>query len=662
MNNNLSSWLDHLRILCPPTGVVLVGAGAGTGDWVQRLMQWGTHNVTLVEADETQFEHLQHSVAVRDRWHLRKQVIARNAEIVTYHLASNTLESGLLEPESLRSLWPNLKTCQKQTRQAIALADLPQDAQTPANWLLVDCLPALPIIQGAANQLAAFDVIALRVLLDSQALRSSGATTGELQPALQILGFRCLAIEAGRHPAVGHALFVRDTPAQARQLQQQLTLQAHTHQAETQTLAQAKLDADQLATERQQHTDQLQAQLKQADEHAQAAAAAATTAAAKQAEERAAQVQQLTQAKAAADKLAAERQQEIDKLQNQVKKANEHSQAATQQAEKAQAKEEVTFVNVQQERTDAAKFASEVKSILNSQQTSLDGLTQNIKPLDIASILSTALETQLAKQLAGGKESLNAVETRLRNDLTKVLGNAVKQIEAFLRIQNFLGTGDALGDFHGWPISPDIGLFLLDKMREQHYDLIIEFGSGTSTALFAKAVEVIAQGPVPNRDLSDVHPHQAKTATEIVTFEHDSLYYSKTLKMLKARGLDQRVSLVHAPLVDWRDGDPSYLYYDCETKLTELAQRHSSRNLKILLLVDGPPGTTCANARYPAVPFVFAALGRHKIDVVLDDASRPEEKQVIELWRAFWKKRSIRMIESQVQTEKGTYFATVASK
>ena len=57
---------------------------------------------------------------------------------------------------------------------------------------------------------------------------------------------------------------------------------------------------------------------------------------------------------------------------------------------------------------------------------------------------------------------------------------------------NYLRTGDVLGDFHGWPISPDIGLFLLEKMREQQYDLIIECGSGTATALFAKALEINA--------------------------------------------------------------------------------------------------------------------------------------------------------------------------
>jgi hypothetical protein len=221
MNNNLSSWLDHLRILCPPTGVVLVGAGTGTGDWIQRLVQWDTPNVTLVEADDTQFQHLQNNVAPRDGWHLRKQVIAREAEIVTYFNASNSAESGLLAPESLSSVWPNLKTRQKHPRQAVTLAALQQDTGASANWLMVDCFPALPILQGAADQLGAFDVIAVRVLLDDIVQSESLASQNALQPVLETLGFRCLAVQASRHPALGHALYVRDMSALAKQSDRQ---------------------------------------------------------------------------------------------------------------------------------------------------------------------------------------------------------------------------------------------------------------------------------------------------------------------------------------------------------------------------------------------------------------------------------------------------------
>jgi hypothetical protein len=235
--------------------------------------------------------------------------------------------------------------------------------------------------------------------------------------------------------------------------------------------------------------------------------------------------------------------------------------------------------------------------------------------------------------------------------MNKGLTNAVKQVESFMRIQSFLGDGDSLGEFHGWPISPDIGLFLLERMREQHYDLIIEFGSGTSTALFARAIEVMQQQAAAKATDQTASP----AVTTFVSFEHDTFYLGKTQQMLKARGLQKQVRLVHAPLVEWLDGDQAYLYYDCKATLSEIAQQNIDRQLRILVFVDGPPGVTCLNARYPAAPYVLNALSRHQIDFVLDDAGRPEEKQVIELWRTFWKKRSLRFEDYLISSEKGIY-------
>ena len=889
----LISWLDHLWQLYPAQGVLLVGAGNGASAWIEALQRWNAPNVMLVEADETQFQHLQRSVAATEGWQLRKQVVAQEAGSVTFHQASNPAESGLLEPEALRALWPNLKTRHKSTRQSITLAELLPMTTPGANWLLLDCLPAAPLLAGAGAALDGVDVILTRALLPNTALAAPcpQADAAAIAQALQAQGFCTVATQTGRHPGVVHTLHVRDRITQIEQLttalaqaSQHQQAQQQTHQAQMAAQAQAEHTAKQEATrlaaelaqsqkalqqarqtieqaeqtaqtalsslaereaqtealqrenafvqqrltqytqaqatatqalqEREARLKNLQAELTQAQaaaqqataqaEHSQqqlgklqaeaaqwreaaekaqaeatqtqAQAADAQAAAAKTLQEREARLKtlqaELAQAQAAAQQAAEQAehsQQQLEKHQAEAaqwREAAETAQAqATQtqaqaadaqaaaaktlqerearlknlQAELAQAKEtaqqardecaksqqmlsalqteveqaqqaaqtanehQATLQNLLTElqtikastqkpsqapaalpepllaslqdikaavtggfsglqaslkaaSAPAAPDNTELKQLIATQQTSLQGVAQQIAQIDLAGTLGPALEAQLAKQIAGGKESLKEVETRLRNDLNKGLANSVKQMEAFMRIQSFLGDGDSLGDFHGWPISPDIGLFLLDRMREQHYDLIIEFGSGTSTALFARAAEVLAQQAAAKATEGSANPEPPKTT--IVSFEHDTLYHGKTLQMLKARGLQQHVRLVHAPLVDWREGDQTYLYYDCQATLAELAQQHANQQLRILLLVDGPPGATCPNARYPAVPFVFTALGRHQIDVVLDDASRPEEKQVIELWRAFWKQRSVRTTESLLQSEKGIFVAT----
>ena len=215
-------WLDNLQVLLPPGGVILVGAGSGTGEWVNYLLGCDISNVTLVEADDIQFQHLKRAVPKRDDWHLSKQVVAPDAESVTFYQASNSAESGLLDPESLLKLWPNIKTRKQQSRDPVALATLLQKVQSPINWLIIDCLPALSIIQSASERLDEIDLVVIRVLRDESVLPSKVESTADLQSYLSGHGFRFLADESSRHPVIGYALYVRDAQAAIKGLREKL--------------------------------------------------------------------------------------------------------------------------------------------------------------------------------------------------------------------------------------------------------------------------------------------------------------------------------------------------------------------------------------------------------------------------------------------------------
>jgi len=651
-------WLTLLAHLYPPKGTLLIGAGAGNSPWVKHLQTENHPNVTLVEADEAKATRLKTTTQNQPHWQVKHHVIAQHTAPTPFYTASLQTESGLLEPESMRSHWPNLKTTDQQTRQAVSLAELQADAEIPANWLLVDCLPALPILQGAAQQLAAFDVIALRVLLNNTQDTANdndndnahneltqSASANALQPALQALGFRCLAIETSRHPAIGHALFVRDIAALAQQLQQQLAQQ-------TQTLAQAKAQAE-----------------------------TATTAAAKQAEERAAQVQQLTQAKEAADKLATDRQQQIEQLKEAAAQAKSAADKLVNEQHQKMEKlkdqlmhtvnisehtsQQLGAIKKQQEQLTPLlaatsglpnqwnAFAEALFARLAGTETTLAQINKQLAPEQLRGMLLPTLTEKLQEQGGTQKDHLKEVETRFRTELGKGLGNAVKQIEAFVSIQNYLTTGESISGFHGWPISPDIGLFLIEKIRERQYDLIIEFGSGTSTILISKAFNKEKKSS-NFKETDDLK----KLVSPILTFEHSAKYLKETKIALAANRNPSNVALIHAPLIDWNDGDINFLFYDCESHIKDLAAEIKETKKRILIFIDGPPGGTCPNARYPAIPIIFKHLGMHAIDIVLDDANRPEEKSIISSWKVFWKKRSIQVTEELVSSEKGIYFAS----
>ncbi|WP_338413585.1 FkbM family methyltransferase [uncultured Sphaerotilus sp.] len=236
----MSLWLDLLHKLHPPRGVMLIGAGDGSSAWVNRLMQWDASNVTLVEADERQFRHLQVRVTDQRDWQLVQQVVAAEATNVSYHHASLAMESGLVEPESLQPIWPRLTTRLTRTHRATTLDALMRDSDRAPNWLMVDCLPALSLLQGATDHLPGIDVIAARALVGTDALAEGPAGQLPLQAWLEERGFLPLGTETGRHPAIGHTLFVRDTQASLRALASQLSAATQRNQQLAETLEAAR--------------------------------------------------------------------------------------------------------------------------------------------------------------------------------------------------------------------------------------------------------------------------------------------------------------------------------------------------------------------------------------------------------------------------------------
>lgn len=590
----LVDWLDVLRTVLPPRGVLLVGAGAGQGRWVEWLRSRGVASaevpVHLVEGDERQYRNLQRNFVADAGWTSWRDVVAPAAGTATFHCVSNPAESGLLPIQSLQKLWPHLSAGQDVVvEDATTLDALYSEVGGHTNWLVLDCLPAAALLQGGAELLLQLDVALVRVASDlpPELLADQQAVDQRLHAA----GLRCVHSQDERHPALAHVLYVRDT----------------THRLKASEWAQEQVKQAQEAWEKEKtrlmHMHQM-------------------------ASESARQVSE--QAKNAL-------QEQLQQAQSQAKQAQEQLKSAQE-----------TWAKEKAELSQAYQAASELVRQTAEQAKQASEQT-----------LLTQLKQAQSKQWEACQQSIKDAEKQLRISFDQGLANSVKQIEDFISIQNYLTNGDSLSNFHGWPISPDIGLFLIEHLRERRHDLIIEFGSGTSTALFAKTLKISRPEALPRtvRASKGVKSKPVHAARPVCAFEHDKLYLHRTQAMLQAQGLLEWVALNHAPLVDWQDDTGHYLHYDCDATLAALAKQLDGPSKRVLVLVDGPPGSTCPNARYPAVPLVYKHFARHEVDVVLDDASRPEEKAVIELWHAYWKKRSIRSIATSKPSEKGLYWA-----
>ena len=139
-------------------------------------------------------------------------------------------------------------------------------------------------------------------------------------------------------------------------------------------------------------------------------------------------------------------------------------------------------------------------------------------------------------------------------------------------------------------------------------------------------------------------------------------YHFKTKSLLKAANIsNSQVYLKLAPLVNYKDSTGEYSYYDCSKDLSEFSEFVKTDNfsLQVLVLVDGPPSSTCKNARYPALAHIITYFQHAKIDILIDDYNRLEEKEIIKLWKAHLDNMQISNRQIDLKFEKGACFLQI---
>jgi hypothetical protein len=157
----------------------------------------------------------------------------------------------------------------------------------------------------------------------------------------------------------------------------------------------------------------------------------------------------------------------------------------------------------------------------------------------------------------------------------------------------------------GWRL-PDDACALLARLVEEHRPaLVVECGSGRSTAVLAEAMYEFTRG-------------------KLVSLEHEFAFAEQTRALLTGMNLAWLADVRYAPLEP--HGKPGLLtdqWY--ARKFWEDLQGIG------MLVVDGPPGGTSRYARHPALPLLRDRLLPSCV-VVLDDLNRDPEKAIVRDW------------------------------
>ncbi len=145
---------------------------------------------------------------------------------------------------------------------------------------------------------------------------------------------------------------------------------------------------------------------------------------------------------------------------------------------------------------------------------------------------------------------------------------------------------------------------------------IVELGSGISTVLLAR---LLTQRPPP-------------TGFLMAAVEHDALWARWVSEQLDREGTGTDVTIVRAPLIPHPRAERGLRWYD-EAALADGLREALRADPIDLLLVDGPPAHATGHglARFPALPVLGDRLAPGAT-VVLDDAERPGEQEVLRRW------------------------------
>lgn len=203
----------------------------------------------------------------------------------------------------------------------------------------------------------------------------------------------------------------------------------------------------------------------------------------------------------------------------------------------------------------------------------------------------------------------------------KDLENNQRKIQAYLSLYSQIDFNGSLPYMTGWAATPELALLVHEEIKKNQPKQVLELGSGISTIVASYSLQQNGEG-------------------SIMSLDHDEAYASKTRADLKKHCTENFADVRYAPLESYELNGSSWDWYNLDSQPIP--------NQIDLLLVDGPPVKTNAQARYPALPLLADKLS-DKAVVIIHDANRHSEQKILDKWKSQFPEFSI----ERHRTEKG---------
>lgn len=194
-----------------------------------------------------------------------------------------------------------------------------------------------------------------------------------------------------------------------------------------------------------------------------------------------------------------------------------------------------------------------------------------------------------------------------------------RQSQALIALHHFIDLRMPLHSMAGWSAHPELAITIVEYIRLLKPEFIVEAGSGVTSVISCYCLENNNKG-------------------YILSLDHNREYRNKTNLHLNRHRLSKWGDVAFAPLQTYTLEGESWQWYELKSL---------NREQKIdMLIVDGPPLETQKKSRYPALPLLYDQLSETAV-IILDDAARKSESEVIDAWLEKYPGFSLEYIESQ---------------
>ena len=214
-----------------------------------------------------------------------------------------------------------------------------------------------------------------------------------------------------------------------------------------------------------------------------------------------------------------------------------------------------------------------------------------------------------ADQSSRLREAVTRQERELRLSIMDQIDNQVVLLEDYMQLMRLVPMALPMPRPGTWAASEDLLLWLAGYVLEHRPRTVVDLGSGQSSVWMAAAMRT------------------AGYDGRVIGVDHDETYAQATRELARRQGVEDWLTVIHAPLREQVIEGRSVRWYDLDA-LAGISDID-------LLCIDGPPGQGTSHARWPALPALFTRLSA-KATIVLDDMIRRDEQEILEEWMGLY--------------------------